>query len=824
MFDQVVHEGPAAPAQRIIGARIRDLEPIEQVDIALDPRFNVLYGLNGVGKSRLLHALSIDPSLTRSATIELHLSAPPGPVEPEHLERWLDASPGNPWKLMLGETQDGTPFPGVPENGPVAHLMIPVYEAARAILDRRHAQLPRHAQAVVFRLLEASAQTPQHLHELTGSSTLTRFVDAAVQVALDGRFIVRLDSGYLTLELAAERPDAHTTLSGIIAENRHRVLQSSGVIDVKELRNRLINELDQSMDWQDVDAPDDFMMAALASMLEDRWMQAALESCFHPLLRAGIPGLLEDAGVGHHPAWHAAPLLDVYVPIRLDETLGISILPEWRTTDLEELQRTTFAQLPPLLERIGGSTTPDRDFGIVASRDGRAVFETNYANDADVSSIEWLANSIYQALMDDAPQLEIIQRSPAGETRFFMWGLLDWTAIEPPDRRLHVSSLSEARRRWAQFSISLALTLRGSIREHGRLLIIDEPERGLHRTAERRLAAGLARLGRELDLTIVVATHSPSFLGLPGVMCHHLQRDARGRLTIRQLDGPLPDSHHLGLSHADRAQFLRAIVLVPDELDAAAFEGFIGGSAIDHGIIIRALPDIGRYQDSWSGELEDEVDDPDVVAVRQILEFTDAQVLICADESQLHFLHEASEEEGEFEEPWYVDETDDPDNPEVTEDTWAQLLALDVPGPAVVPVSPEGSPNERFEFLVGHLMRLMDRTNASNRAHFVPFERSDLLAALSFSKAFDFASTDATLLLARAWEGYYSRGEETDPVEGISNFLGEVIDAASVRSAAEDSDTVPDAVTQVLDLVLGTERGGAFRLDPYDGLRWDVPF
>ena len=68
------------PDQRIAGARVRDMLPIESVDVALDRAINVLFGLNGAGKSRLIHALSLDPSVPGGATVEIHLHSPPGPL------------------------------------------------------------------------------------------------------------------------------------------------------------------------------------------------------------------------------------------------------------------------------------------------------------------------------------------------------------------------------------------------------------------------------------------------------------------------------------------------------------------------------------------------------------------------------------------------------------------------------------------------------------------------------------------------------------------------------------------------------------------------
>lgn len=615
------------PEQRIVGASISSLVPIDELDITIDPSFNVLYGLNGVGKSRLLHALALDPELTRGATVHIHLSCPPGPIDPEAIEDWLEQTPGNPWTYLV-RRGGSERLPGVADHGPIAHLLMPVYEAASAILDTLPRHVPAHARAVVLRLLEMTSRTPQHVGELLGSTTLRRFVDAALEVADAGRFIVRIDEGFLTLDLAAARPDPHSVLGGLVAEHRARVVARSGGHGDLGLYHSVHHELMENLAASEgTDEPFDpeldagFEAAALRAMIEQRWEDAALETCFHPLLAAGVPELLEAVGLMRPPPWHAASVLQVHVPQHFGERVGLSVLPEWHTRDIEDLQRRTFALLPPLLLRIGGATAPELDFGISASSDERAVFETNAAQQDVVRSIEDLANSFYAGIMDDAPRLDIVQRSPAGDARFFMWGLLDWVATERGGNRVHVGNLSDARRRWAQFAISLALSLRGARREHARLVIIDEPERGLHRLAERRLAEGLARLGEELGLTFVVATHSPAFLRLQHAQRLHLRRDEQGALAAERFDGRLADPSLLGLSPADRAHFLEVVALVADERDAAALEGFLGASMADHGIAVRVLPDVTERSGAD--------------AVEQVARLTDARILVVADAQQL---------------------------------------------------------------------------------------------------------------------------------------------------------------------------------------------
>lgn len=624
--DELMGTG-TVPEQRIVGATVRNLVPIDEINLNFDPGFNVLYGLNGVGKSRLLHALSLDHEFARGAAVHIHISCPPGPLDPEATDDWLTRTPGNPWTYLV--TRGGSPrFPGVFDQGPIAHLMMPVFEAALAVLDNLPRRISRHEHAVVLRLLEMTARTPQLVGELHRTATLRRFIDAALEIAGEGRFVVRLDQGFLTLDLATARPDPHSVIGQIVAEHRERVIGGTGARTpsglYQNVRYELLDNLEESGDEYFPSDPDEearILWPMIRAMIEQRWEDAALETCFHPLLAAGLPDLLEDVGVAEFPAWHATSVLQIHVPPQHGERVGLSVMADWRTRDIEEIQRHTFALLPPLLLRIGGSMSPEHDFGISASSDERAVFETNAEQQAVVGDIEALANRFYAQIMDDAPRLDIVQRSPAGDARFFMWGLLDWVATERSGNRVHVSALSDALRRWAQFAISLALELRGGVREHARLVIIDEPERGLHRLAERRLAEGLARLSEDLGLTFLVATHSPAFLRLQHAQRLHLRRDEEGHLVAERFDGRLADPSLLGLSLADRAHFLEAFVLVADERDAAALEGFLGASMADHGIAVRVLPDVTERSGA------------DVI--EQVARLTDARILLVADEQQL---------------------------------------------------------------------------------------------------------------------------------------------------------------------------------------------
>ena len=796
------------PDQRIVGARVRDMPPIESVDVALDRGINVFFGLNGAGKSRLIHALSLDPSVPTNASVEIHLHSPPGPLEGIEVGSWLERMPRNPWNLVVRPEVASEDFPGVSDTGPVGHLLRPAFEAARGVLDRLATSHPRHIEAVVFRLIEETAKTPHLVPELLRSSVMSRFVEAALEIALAGRFILRLESGRLALELAVEHPDPHSTLGRMINETRQGLLASFAARDEQQLADDLLLRFQHENDWVDTTSDSPGLLAyAKRMMLEREWEMRSLESCFHPLLKAGIGDVLERAKVETHPAWFANPVLEVAAWSDRDEAPGLTVMREWRVQDLDELQRATFAHLPPLLERIGGSTAPEQDFGIISTSDGRAVFETSFMNEHVVRTIEGMANSIFSALMDDAPRLEMVQRSPAGETRFFMWGLLDWTALEAGENRIHVSSLSDARRRWAQISIALALALRGGVREHPRMLIIDEPERGLHRTAERRLASGLAQLSEELNLTVLVASHSPAFIRLPNSRSHHVRRDPHGQVSLHPLDLLTHDLGLLGISHSDSAQFLRALVLTSDELDAAAVKGFLGDAMREHGIIVRALGDVDVHD---LLDLEDSADDErrtEIAFLNQVIRLTDARILVIADSSQ--FGLSTAHDDWKDEEDWW-----------------------NLPGPLM-----DGRELQfDSDYINSPLLHLQSRHDSlqdvlrvmgqDDRLESRAFDRRDFLDALNFSPAFDFVGPKVTETLARAWDHYYSTDDENTAAVGISSQIGETVTAEDFREAAARSERAPAIISHILAFANPGHQFDGPIIDPYVTLPpfEDIPF
>lgn len=128
------------------------------------------------------------------------------------------------------------------------------------------------------------------------------------------------------------------------------------------------------------------------------------------------------------------------------------------------------------------------------------------------------ANQLLQRFLLDAPTLRLAVGEP-----------VDWVAGAQPRwvtaAGVPIETLSDAERRWSKIAIALATPDRHSILAgEARFsidpesvlpppyLLLDEPERGLHRAAETHMAEGLLALATTGRIRPILATHSPSLL------------------------------------------------------------------------------------------------------------------------------------------------------------------------------------------------------------------------------------------------------------------------------------------------------------------------
>lgn len=221
----------------------------------------------------------------------------------------------------------------------------------------------------------------------------------------------------------------------------------------------------------------------------------------------------------------------------------------------------------------------------------------------EVAVVGERANEVYRELLLGAPELQLA-----------VGHYVDWFGGNPcywldGDYR-ELETLSRAERRWAEIAITL------SVGDAYPLLIIDEPEAALHRSAEEHMARGLAKLASD-GHTIVVATHAPSLLDTGVATVLEIRRNSLGSV-VHALDRSVRDNlEDLGLSPSDLLGGVRSFVLVEGLHDEWVISRAIGARIENAGG--RIYPMGGSHQ--AAGALES----------RFLFEWTRAEIVLVLD-------------------------------------------------------------------------------------------------------------------------------------------------------------------------------------------------
>lgn len=140
------------------------------------------------------------------------------------------------------------------------------------------------------------------------------------------------------------------------------------------------------------------------------------------------------------------------------------------------------------------------------------------------------------------------------------------------------ASLSKAELKWIRIAVALGLHAASDDRGTPVLVLIDEPEDGLHRAAEHFMAQELERRSLEPNTSFIVSTHSPELLDLDSAHLYELTRldGSNEASTIRELDRESSISlQSLGLRPSDLLWMQRVILLVEGTHDQVLVETFL---------------------------------------------------------------------------------------------------------------------------------------------------------------------------------------------------------------------------------------------------------
>lgn len=159
-------------------------------------------------------------------------------------------------------------------------------------------------------------------------------------------------------------------------------------------------------------------------------------------------------------------------------------------------------------------------------------------------------------------------------------------AIEPLLRKAAAREIENYSDPYRQFMVEALYGLE-SLRQVTTVRVVDEPEAHLHARAQREIAAALEGARRSGE-SVVVATHSPQFLDLPGWRLVHLQRTPEGStlspLEPSDLDARKALAEQMGFTRGELLARLTFLLIVEGEHDRLVLETLYGDDIETGGI------------------------------------------------------------------------------------------------------------------------------------------------------------------------------------------------------------------------------------------------
>ncbi len=368
-------------------------------------------------------------------------------------------------------------------------------------------------------------------------------------------------------------------------------------------------------------------------------------------------------------------------------------------------------------------------------------------------SISELATQYFHRLMQSSIVLNCVL-NPIN--RWHSDGVFVWRFL-PSDKSAYLSFelLSNAELRWACVAVQLALFER---QEGASILVIDEPESGLHRRAERFLAQGLHNLTSELGIQLVVATHSPSFLKLAGAQLTHIHTTADGMTEIEDLNPELSSRiEDFGLDKSDLLQLCRLFVVVEGLHDEIVLKELFARELSNAGIEVFSLRGLKNLKNSSDAQL--------------LFKFTDANVIYVTD----------NENGFRIEEIWSRAQVTDHDQ---------QLEVL-----SEITL---GRKSNEAGFLKEFMKMALDM-NSKNRMHFAALDAPDILEYLPLNAFTDHKS-------ALSWtplrEEFATVEKATDFKKWLSEKYQFDFSEENVREACLSLDHIHSDLTSLLTTLL----------------------
>lgn len=303
-------------------------------------------------------------------------------------------------------------------------------------------------------------------------------------------------------------------------------------------------------------SPDQLSLAPFALARADEWYSEPFDAIRHDSALRYV-----SAGSSPLDGW---PL---HIPVPLAAIGYVSRGPAQlfvNSLSLDVIQQNTLSLV---------SKTQSKALILEASAGSEMVLAENVQKAVALAETE--TNRILDVLADFPFRLKFDTRSPSD---WFAGKPPQWVAVPRDDEaiKMQLGDLSFSQQKWVRFALSLFLSK--SDRSKPRLVVVDEPEQGLHRQLESRISMGLHRLVAEFDdVAVVGATHSPAFLD-PRLGSHllHLTLTGLGRTAVSDLEvGHLSldeESKRLGIAPSDILAMTRVALVVEGTHDQIVLE------------------------------------------------------------------------------------------------------------------------------------------------------------------------------------------------------------------------------------------------------------
>lgn len=520
------------PAGTILGVSVRGPEPLGWNHLMFNGPTISLYGKNGVGKTRLLQAIAagLEGISLDNGIAMVHVATNDVTVQ------------GSDWTRAVLEQMKSNLADA---RGNLLELLS--RKASDESIEGRgeRAKDSREQLNVAFDDAFGSEYSPESIQE-----AVYAHLDILLfpQIILDDDHVIfqgfaDLVAGSGVVSLLAtgteERPKWDVLQGALMNESRYRD-SALGAVHTKVANDSVIAETKRLVE---------------AGLIEDaaQMLRRFSQPSRIPWEEASpIWGGILD-GVEDWPTWAPLPFI---------KTAEIYDSPAFAVTEqtsqvVDMRSREVFNQLDFLVDAAS-------DDELIPSREATELER----------SVGATATEIIRQLIGDQYSLKFDFGIPR---QWFNGDLAHWSMRNGDTGEWFVlSQASTAEQRWA--SLAAIIALKHSTDPDGSaIVLLDEPESGLHPSALDRLPSVLESLAEKYRIQIVLATHAPVMLNYPDASPVHVYR-FRGKtqtsallVSLAEFDGEW-SREDLGLTRSDLLQMVRTFVLVEGTHDKIVIE------------------------------------------------------------------------------------------------------------------------------------------------------------------------------------------------------------------------------------------------------------